>query len=185
MPGRIIDCCSLLNLHTGWGGLENLRLLPYAWSICDAAARESEFTREYTESGAIIEVPLDLGPHIQSGLLQVARPETADELANYVQFATQIDDGEAQALAIAKSRGYTLLTDDRKALRIARRPDVAVATVTTAGVLRDWQAHRSPTVAELRVVIERIQTLARFAPNKDSPDRTWWLAQLQQQPPTA
>ena len=102
-----------------------------------------------------------------------------------MQFATEIDDGEAQALAIAKSRGYTLLTDDRKALRIARRPDVAVATVTTVGVLQDWQAHRSPTVAELRVVIERIQTLARFAPNKDSPDRTWWFAQLRQRPPTA
>jgi hypothetical protein len=179
MTERIIDCCSLLNLYAGWGGLEKLRPLPYTWSICEAVLGESEFTREYGADGVPTEVPLDFHPLVESGLLLVARPQTDAELADYVDFAAEIDDGEAQALALAKHRNYILLTDDRKATRIANRPDVGVTTITTVSVLQEWQQHVGVAQAELRNVITRIQVLARFSPRKDSPDLLWWLAQLE------
>jgi hypothetical protein len=174
----IIDCCSLLNLFTGWGSLENLRPLPYTWSICEAVLGESEFTREYGPEGGPIEVPLDLTPLIKSRLLSVVRPDTDAELADYVAFASEIDDGEAQALALAKHRKYILLTDDRKATKIAQRADVQVTTVTTVSILREWHERAGVNQATLREVIHRIQVLARFSPRKDSADLHWWLAQL-------
>lgn len=179
MSVSIIDCCSLLNLLTGWGSLENLRPLPYTWSICEAVLGESEFTREFGPEGDQIEVPLDVTALIKSGLLNVVRPETDGELADYVAFASEIDDGEAQALALAKHRKYILLTDDRKATKIAQRADVQVATITTASILKEWHEQSGVDQAALREVINRIQVLARFSPRKESADLRWWLAQLQ------
>ena len=178
MSDGIIDCCSLLNLYIGWGNLEKLRVLPYTWSICESVAHESEFTREYGPDGIPIDVPLDLLPLVDSGLLRMARPESEAEIEDYVSFAAEIDDGEAQALAIAKNRQFVLLTDDRKAIRMANRPDVAVTTITTVAVLRQWQERSGTDKADLRKVIERIQALARFIPRRDSPEHAWWLEQL-------
>ncbi len=178
MSNGIIDCCSLLNLYTGWGSLEKLRALPYTWSICESVARESEFTREYGPDGIPIDVPFDLTFLIDSRVLRVARPESDAEMEDYVSFATQIDDGEAQALAIAKNRGFLLLTDDRKATRMANRPDVAVTTITTVAVLREWQERSGTHKTDIRKIIERIQVLARFIPRRDSPEHAWWLEQL-------
>jgi predicted nucleic acid-binding protein len=53
-----------------------------------------------------------------------------------VNFATEVDDGEAQSLAIAKHRGFVFLTDDRKAVKVAQRPDVAVRTTSTPNILQ-------------------------------------------------
>jgi predicted nucleic acid-binding protein len=174
----IIDCCSLLSLFTGWGSLENLRPLPYTWNVCEAVLSESEFTREYGSDGNATEVPLDVQALIESGLLNMVRPDTDAELGDYVAFATEIDDGEAQALALAKHRRYILLTDDRKATKMAQRADVQVVTMTTVGILREWHEHTEVDRAVLREVIQRIQVLARFSPRKDSVDLQWWLTHL-------
>jgi hypothetical protein len=179
MPDRIIDCCSFLNLYAGWAGLEPLRPLPHTWHICEVGYAESEFTREYGNDGTLIDAPLDLNPLIDSDLLKITRPETDAELADYVNFSQEVDDGEAQALAIAKHRAYVLLTDDRKASRIAARPEVAIATLTTVGVLREWQQHNQIEPDALRAVVKRISVLARFTPPKNTPDWQWWQAQLQ------
>ncbi len=178
MPDRIIDCCAFLNLYAGWGGLEELRALPYTCYICEAVYNESEFTREYGAGGVLVDVRLELNPLVDSQLLKVVRPETDTELTDYVDFAQEVDDGEAQALAIAKHRRYLLLTDDRKAASIAARPDVAVATITTVGVLQEWQQHNHIDARALQQVMQRISVLARFAPPRNTADWLWWLAQL-------
>ena len=175
MGTRIIDCCSLLNLFAGWGGLEKLRTLPYQWSVVRAGRDESQFVREY-QADCIVEVPLDLEPYCRSGLLSVLDTENDAELADYISFAGEVDDGEAQALAIAKHRGLVLLTDDRKATRIAARNDVHVRTITTAGVLREWVKVEGVDLKRLENVIERIEVLSRFAPRRDSLDWQWWVS---------
>ena len=174
MGTRIIDCCSLLNLFAGWGGLEKLSALPYRWSVVKAGYEEAQFVREYQRDG-IVENPLALEPYRRSGLLSVLETENEGELADYITFAGEVDDGEAQALAIAKHRGFVLLTDDRKATKIAAREDVAVRTITTAGVLREWVEIESVDLENLGRVIERIEVLSRFAPRKDSLDWVWWM----------
>jgi len=116
---------------------------------------------------------------VDSGLIQRVAPESDAELADYLNFAQLIDDGEAQAIALAKHRGFVLLTDDRKALKLARREDIAVRTISTVDVLREWIEHEAVNIASVRSVLKRICELARYIPPKNSPELTWWLAQQQ------
>jgi predicted nucleic acid-binding protein len=100
-------------------------------------------------------------------------------MLNYLNFAQLIDDGEAQAIALAKHRGFLLLTDDRKALKLARREDVGVRTISTVDVLREWIEHEAVDTDNIRAVLKRIRELARYMPPKNSPELVWWLAQQQ------
>jgi hypothetical protein len=174
MDDHVIDCCSLLNLYTGWGGLTELRALRRTWYVCDAVLSETEYTREYAPDGTQVSVPLDAKALVNAGLLLAARPETERELEDFIGFATEVDDGEAQALAIARNRGYVLLTDDRKAVAVARRPEVGVRLVSTARVLQAWAQLDPANEARLREVLTRISTLARFTPRPGDADYAWW-----------
>jgi hypothetical protein len=135
---------------------------------------ETEFTREFGLDGTPQMVPLDMNALTQLGLWLPARPETEREIEDYVNFAIEVDDGEAQALAVAKHRGFVLLTDDRKAIKVAQRPDVAVRTTSTPNILQSWGQLDSSNQARLHEVVGRIAVLARFSPHKDAPDYAWW-----------
>lgn len=174
MDDHVIDCCSLLNLYTGWGGLAELRALRRTWHVCDAVLTEAEYTREYAQDGTQVSVPIDVKALVNEGLLLAAHAESERELEDFVGFASEVDDGEAQALAIAKNRGYVLLTDDRKAAAVALRPDVGVRVVSTASVLRSWGQLDSANEARLPEVITRISVLARFTPRADPAEYAWW-----------
>jgi predicted nucleic acid-binding protein len=178
MSERIIDCCSLLNLYAGWGGLENLRQLPHAWFVCEAVLGESEVTREYEADHIPQEHKLVLDPFVKSGLITRAAPNSEAELADYLEFAQLIGDGEAQAIALAKHRGFVLLTDDRKALKLAHRGGLGVRTISTTDVLREWIECASVDIVAVRNVLTRIRELARYVPARNSPDLAWWLTQL-------
>jgi hypothetical protein len=174
MQGRIIDCCSLINLYTGWGGLAELPGLGWQWYLCEAVLKEAEYTREYGEDGQLVLTPLDFSRLISSDLLLPVAPAGDEELEDYLDFACEVDDGEAQALSIAKHRGFTLLTDDRKAIRLAARPDIAVSTISTASILKVWAGVNPENEEKLPGVISRIEELARFAPRRGSSDYEWW-----------
>lgn len=98
-------------------------------------------------------VPLDMHALTQLGLWLPARPETEQEIEDYVNFANEVDDGEAQALAIAKHRSFMLVTDDRKAVKVAQRPDVAVRTTSTPNILQSWGQMDPGNEARLHEVV--------------------------------
>jgi predicted nucleic acid-binding protein len=175
MNNHIIDCCSLLNLYTGWGSLNQLGELNRTWHICEAVLNEVEYTREYGADGKPTLVRLNLSANM---LLHPTSINGDEEMATYIDFASELDDGEAQALAIAQHRGFVLLTDDNKAIKIARRPEVDVKIVTTADMLRAWAQQSAHNEAALPTVIRRITTLARFSPKASSLDHAWWNTYL-------
>lgn len=179
MGDGIIDCCSLINLYTGWRGLNELQSLGNCWYVADAILAEAQYTREFDSNGQIATVALSLDELVRSGNLQRARPETPDEIDWYVRLARELDDGEAQALAIAKMRGFMLLTDDAKAARIARTSELSVETTSTAAVLQDWLATDPSHLVLIREVVTRITTLARFKPSKGDSGLEWWLSILE------
>jgi predicted nucleic acid-binding protein len=175
LPGRrIIDCCSLLNLYAGWGDLHALRDTGDTWYVGEAVVGEAQFVSDVAADGSRVRVLLDLQSYVDQSVLQSIRPETEVEIADYVEFALDLDDGEAQALALAKNRGLVLLTDERKALRIARRPDVAVPTITTAKLLTEWAGLTPENLARLPDVLQAIEVRARFFPRSNTPDGEWW-----------
>lgn len=171
---RIVDTCTLLNLYTGWSGLLELADFEGSWCVAQSVFQESEYVREFDSSGNIILVPLDMKSPVESGLLSKLAVESEQELQDYVDFATELDDGEAESMALAKNRDLVLVTDDRKAIRMAGRLDAPVEILTTPAVLREWaQCNREPS-DRVGQVIGRIHHLARYQPPSDSPDQSWW-----------
>jgi len=81
----------------------------------------------------LVKVPVDLEPHFERGVLMECDVAGAEETDLFVQFASRLDDGEAACLAIAKSRGWTLATDDRPATNLAGQ--VGAPVVTTAQLI--------------------------------------------------
>ena len=171
---RIIDCCSLLNLYAGWGGLSELAGFGDQWHVGEAVLGEAQYIWQFHMDGSKTQVSIDLEPLVAEGLLNAVRSESEAEIASYVEFASELDDGEAQALAIAMHRGFILLTDERKALQIAQRPEVAVATTTTPEILRKWAEQSDGNAARLAEVLRNIEERARFRPRRNSQDGEWW-----------
>lgn len=173
MKGRVLDCCALLNLYSGWNGLTELERLPWTWWLCSAVLNEAIYTRDYGPDG-LVNVVAIARENLSGRNVLEAEPGSSYETELYVDFATELDDGEAQALAIAKARNLELVTDDRKATIVAASPAVGVKTVTTADVLRTW-ADLPGNGPLVRDVLLRIQALARFTPQRGTPGADWWL----------
>lgn len=144
------------------------------WHVGDAVVGEAHYIWEIAPDGSRSQVPIDLQTPIADGLLKVVQPESDAELDAYVDFASELDDGEAQAMAIAMHRGFILLTDERKALQIAQRVEVGVRTITTAQVLQKWVAHSAANAGRLPQVLRSIEERARFRPRQGSVDGEWW-----------
>ena len=119
--------------------------------------------------------PLEARPYRDEGLLTRVDVRGADEVALYVRLASDLDDGEAMALAIAKQRGWTLATDDRKAKRFAR--DLGIPVVTTPELMERWAKAGKMRPEKLRTLLRSIESGARFVPGEDAPGYEWWMAQ--------
>ena len=153
-----------------------LPALGWQWHLCEAVLREAEYTREYGNDGQPIAVPLHFSKLIENKIIHIVTPNSDEELSDYLDFASEVDDGEAQALAIARHRGFTLLTDDHTAIRLAAQAEVQVPTISTARVLQAWADSHPQNMQKLPDVIARIEELARFKPRRTSPDYGWWVA---------
>lgn len=73
-------------------------------------------------------VPTDAELRVATRLVGKPMREAVREACPGVRFARPLDAGEAEALAIASSRGWTLLVDDQAAVTAARclYPDVPI-----------------------------------------------------------
>lgn len=181
----VLDACCLVNL-TATDALDTwLGELGLRWVLPEAVLAEAMFLRRRSADPAVSGntptadqtcEPILLDGHIAKGLLTVVRPETEVELAAYVAFAAQLDDGEAMALALTQSRGWQLATDDRKAIRLAGEAGVPV--LTTPAVLKRWVDRLSPSTAELGAALLAIRDRARFLPGGRDPLCDWWMEQM-------
>ncbi len=119
--------------------------------------RESRFYRQPSpdDPETLIVAPIDLSPALDLGLVIRCDCESDAEQALYLELAATIrDDGESMGLAIAKeSRVWSVLTDDRRARRIAR--ELGVVTLAKGRCYTNGPRSRKPSPAELADHIER------------------------------
>jgi hypothetical protein len=122
----------------------------------------------------LLKSPIDLEQYFADGIVQQCDVEGNDETAMFVGFATRLDDGEAACVAIAKSRGWLLATDDRLATTLASQQGVSV--LTTVELLKRWATNTKATKMEIATAIVNIQRFAKFVPRPNSPEASWWLS---------
>ncbi len=178
MADQIIDACCLINLYAS-GRIEGI--IPACggeFHVTEQVQRESLSIRQVdpADESLLVSVPLNLLPEIASGLIKECRLESQEEIESYVDFATQVDDGEASSLAIAKSRNWTIATDDRKAIRLAA--ESGIDFITTPELIRRWATTGAVSDDEITQAILAIDCFAKFRPRRGDPHLQWWLDNL-------
>ena len=172
MDDVIVDACCLINLCAAGELRDLLNAAGGQWYVPSVVRTESMFLRVEQPDGTIVREPIDLAPFMESGVLKECRPETGPELDLYVVLASRIDDGEAMALAIAKTRGWIVSTDDRKARRLAT--DLGVRVWTTPQIMKRWADVTKSPADVVRSRLWRIEQRARFFPATADPLSAWW-----------
>ena len=170
----VIDACCLLNLCAACVSTSLLEALSCEILVPDQVLDEARFLRQPDQDvpGKLKELPLDLTDRIQSGRLRRCRPVGDEEIGLFVSLATELADGEAACIAIAKARHALAATDDRKARRLAG--ELGVRLVCTPELMRDWANSTGASAEAVKVSLENIQRFARYVPRPDLPDSDWW-----------
>ncbi len=179
MPDAAIDACCLIDVLASGEAEAILRAGGFTWHIPSAVQGEVRYRRGYdpAQPGKIVTVPVDLSGLIASGLLARCDPQNQGELDQFIHYAALFQsDGEAMCLAIAESRGWSIATDDRKAIRVAQQ--VGLPVVSCPELIKAWADATRPDKASLVQVLTDIQTLAQFRPNSTMPESAWWLKRL-------
>ena len=153
-----------------------------ALRIAALVAPRVESEALYLEADADDDVPvlIDLAPAVSDGTVIQADLD-AEEIALYVELAREVDDGEAQAIALARARELRIATDDRRAGRAAARLDVRV--VTTPELMFAWENLARPTPEQIGDSLRAIERRACYRPGRTHPLRSWWESRADEAEP--
>jgi hypothetical protein len=174
MSERIIDACCLINLYASGKEGSIIQACGEFWvstQVQDEALRIRRVDED--DPTRLVSQEIDLGDAITAGQIQKCQLEGQDELDAFVRFAMQLDDGEASCLAIAKSRGWTVATDDRKARRIASENGILL--VSTPELIQRWIDATSPDEATAGALLRRVERFAKYRPSRSDPLHGWWV----------
>ena len=172
MDHRVIDSCCLINLFAVGQFGEWLPVLGFSWHVPRAVRGETLYLRDWDEDGTPRKTPIDLQQEIDQGTLAACDVMAGAETALYVQLAVDLNDGEAMALAIARTRGWGLATDDRRAQRVAATLNVDV--LTTPDLMHKWAGAVGVGEDKIGRALRRIEKHARFRPSEDDVLYQWW-----------
>lgn len=178
MADEIVDACCLINLYAAGEITSVLSALKDRFYVPSIVVGESLYVirPDKDELTKMVAEKIDLTAALQTGAIRTCDPESDEENALFVQFASEVDDGEAVCLAIAKSRGWSVATDDRKAQRLAKGADISV--VTTPELIKGWADASQSTDEEIAAVLQRTRDCARFIPRRGSILHDWWMERL-------
>jgi len=135
--------------------------------ICPRVAAEALYIEGDAPGGRDA---VDLTPFITSDALTLI-DLTDDEMGLFVTLAAEVDDGEAQVLAVAANRKLRAATDDRRAARTAAR--LGVVLLDTPALLLAWA---KVTTADGSTAIKRIEDRAHYHPASAHVRRDEWIA---------
>lgn len=177
MTGYVLDCCTLLNLYCGWGGVQNLRDIAPPFHLGQRVAAELLFVRDFDGDGSLIEQKLskdELLRQYRFSTLKLSSPMEEDLM---VRLATKLDDGEAEGLALASCRGLIFCSDDKPVVEAARAEGLNTVIVSTPELLQAWAGSHAHRTSALPDIVRRVSVLGRFCPHRSSPHRSWWEQQ--------
>ena len=173
----LLDSSTLINVMASKHARSILEVFGGQARICGAVRVEALFLRSEAPGEAPEHILLE--PLLEEGFLKHVDLAGPEEEALYVEFAADLDDGEAMTLAIAHQRGMAVATDDRKARRLAEQRVVPpLELLRTSEIIHRWAHEKNIPREDLRTVLSRIESTARFTPPNDDPLRGWWLELL-------
>lgn len=125
----------------------------------------------FTDDTRATRTPVDAALLAARGINWIPVMLSTQEQSCFIRNARVVDDGEAQALAVAEIRKITLLSDDRAAARLAASLNVPVET--TLDLLAAWSGGQPDE--RVAGVLKLFQVRAQYAPPRGHPLRRWFL----------
>jgi hypothetical protein len=163
----------LINILASGRAQEILTGSEYKFGICTVVSKESIYLRAADPNAPPDTVELE--PFVKSKSLTVYALSGDKEQTLYIDYAADLDDGEAMTLALAFSRGFAVATDDRKARRIFLEDTGDVTRLlSTPQILKRWSPRAGLTAGELKKVLLEVSRRGRFSPPSGDPDFSWW-----------
>lgn len=170
----LLDACVALNLEaTGeFDAIANALGLTFVMS--PKAVEETLYLVDVID-GESTRTQVDLNIHIEKRTLEIYQLAPGDEIATFVTLTQQVDDGEAEILALALHRSLAVATDDRLARRVAAERGLP-KPVGTASFLKQYAENAGLKPHQINALLIAVETRASFRPPHNSPELPWWLA---------
>lgn len=171
-------CCALNFLASGY--CKDILAVPLGsqvvtYTVADLVMREvTALRRGGGGEDADERLPIDWNSVLATGSVRLEASATSAELRAFVSLAAQVDDGEAMTIALAASRSYGIVTDDRKAQRFLGD----VPCLGTPDLLHNWHVNAGTNAPTLGVALRAIEDRANFTAPRAHPLRNWWNAAL-------
>jgi len=175
MSGLALDACCLLNLVAAGRILhENSTKFGFSLYVPKVVAKESIYILQPDDdqSDQLVRKEVNMDDYVHRNLVSYCDVEGSYESELYVQFAVQLDDGEAACIAIAKSRSWAIASDDRVARRLATAHSVPV--LGTPEIVKTWAEYNSISDHDIALAIGNIQRFAKYTPRASVTDADWW-----------
>jgi hypothetical protein len=168
-----LDACCVLNL-AATGCFEGiLRGLPSHFYVGQRARREAQWLRVLDADQRDL---VDLEPLLEMSLLEELQLWDPQERALFIELSVTLEDGEAEAAALAIVRGYALATDDRKARRVVAERSAGLRLYSTLEIIREWQICCAVSDASVATALRRVADRATYQPRRTDPLWDWWKA---------
>lgn len=173
-PTILLDTCALINLLASSEIESILSASASEIMICAAVEKESLYLRSDDPNDTSL-APIQIDGFMRAGVFSICDIDGGAEETLYVDYASQLDDGEAMSLAIANARDYRLATDDRKARRIYLESVRAKnRLISTSDLIRRWAERKAVSAIRLKSVLLSIQRRANFVPTRSDANFAWW-----------
>lgn len=175
-PLVLLDACCLINLFATGRCELILERLPYRFATSRFVAAREVLTLARGDEGDGPLVREAISPSRLESMedLELLDLTTDEEVAGFVGFAAELDDGEASICALGVPRGATVATDDRKALRVLGRRAPDVPRLQTPEILYAWAQLSLATEREVAEALLAVRWRRRFHPHRDAPHFDWW-----------
>lgn len=168
----LLDACAVINLYATQFMQEIVGSIDGRVGVVDIVARESLYVLSAAEAREPGERELiDLELAIDEGLLEIHSAENDSEFAMFIDYTVDLDDGEAMTLALARNRNGIVVTDDRKAIRLASS---VVEVRSSLDVIKAWIDTEAIASSTQREVLVALQERASYVPGKSHSLRAWW-----------
>ncbi len=179
MTGYVLDCCTLLNLLCGWGGIRELADFPQSFHVGKAVEGEVLYAFEFGPGGTPMRKSLSVADLRKEYPLSKLEMTSQEEMDRMVRLAERLGDGEAESLALASARCMTFCSDDKPVADAILAEGLDVPLVSTPELLQLWAADRPERLRAMPTIVHRVTVLGRFSPRNTSRHAAWWAKQLE------
>ena len=172
---EILDACALINLYASKFMSEIISSRPAQCYVVEQVLQESLFIRRPSDTGVGFDKePLALTSLFDSDQIRTVELQSEEEKGSFVNFALQIDDGEAATIAIAISRQMQVVTDDKKTIRLLKRETPGTACFSTLEVIKTWSEECLVGFDATKAALSNVLKYANYRPGKGHPLFEWW-----------